>query len=675
MPFQKLTIALLAVVLGAAAQARSQEIVGTNVVPHIQSPMLKWRRPPDPELSARAELFLRNTTEQEIVLSDLSQVQFDGQTPQELLEDSQWAWHDTPAVWKPEAISLSPGEMMVWKINGQSAGWGVDTWHRIQWPSGIESSYRIETPTCHLSAIAFLATDSDGKVIDQPFPNRAVIHVKNSDTRSIQMGEVRLWAPTGEFDGRVFRSLPGPFIPATLPSDGTVRSGEKGILLLDSIQVPLGQLLVEVTYRTEGDPSASSMWAAVKVKSEVFDISGGWIASNIGQRNSLTIDEYLKTLSRMHINTGQIQEVDGYTNDAKRYQQYPFKRFNRMADLARYDTDELLPTIHAVEFIGEPQFGGGSPVAPQRVWEMLEPYRTSRLPTSVTLSEERTWRYYAGLSDYPHYDAYRVIAPAADHWRGYDWGGSKIGWGAPLETIGEMTRSLRQLSRPAPIAYWSQGAHDDWSSFWHPRRESPTPDELRSQAWHGLANRVTSLYWFNLSLKSLVKFPDLIDPITRINREIRLLDEFFLCGDAYENRVVSEGDRPSWEIASIAAPDGILLTVHDLSYQPDLDSRVFRFEKRTDQWRFRLPPWLDQPLTVFAIDADGPREVDFIAEKGWLQISDSVKVVGIYIATTDSSLTARMEALQRFLVDKEQATGFDPAGNAQDLQRLAEYLE
>ena len=32
----------------------------------------------------------------------------------------------------------------------------------------------------------------------------------------------------------------------------------------------------------------------------------------------------------------------------------PMKRFNRLWPLNRYDTDEMLPTIHAVEFLGEP---------------------------------------------------------------------------------------------------------------------------------------------------------------------------------------------------------------------------------------------------------------------------------------------------------------------------------
>jgi hypothetical protein len=38
---------------------------------------------------------------------------------------------------------------------------------------------------------------------------------------------------------------------------------------------------------------------------------------------------------------------------------------NRLQPFERYDTDAMLPRIHAVEFLGEPQYGGGKPVAPQ----------------------------------------------------------------------------------------------------------------------------------------------------------------------------------------------------------------------------------------------------------------------------------------------------------------------
>lgn len=75
-----------------------------------------------------------------------------------------------------------------------------------------------------------------------------------------------------------------------------------------------------------------------------------------------------------------------------------------------------------------------------------------------------------------------------------------------------MTRSLRELNRPRPIACWSQGAHHDWNGYGGRNRGSPTPDELRLQSYHALANRITSLYWFNLSVRSLVAFPDLSSP-------------------------------------------------------------------------------------------------------------------------------------------------------------------
>ncbi|MEZ6097658.1 MAG: hypothetical protein R3E01_01675 [Pirellulaceae bacterium] len=422
------------------------------------------------------------------------------------------------------------------------------------------------------------------------------------------------------------------------------------------------------------DGTEESLWAHVRIKRDVFDVSGGWVASEVGDRNSLMIDEYLQTLKRMHINTGQIQDVSGFTDDPQRYAVLPLKRFNRLWPLSRYDTDNMLPTIHAVEFIGEPQYGGGRPVPPQEVWEKFAPYQPSRLPTSVTLSEEHSWRYYAGLSDFPHFDAYRVTAPAADSWGGYDrWSGQQIRWGAPLETIGTMTRSLRDLNRPRPIAYWAQGAHHDWGSRRSSRRGSPTPDELRSQAWQGLANRITSLYWFNLSVKSLGKFPDLIEPITRVNREVRMLESLFLTGDAFEYRREVSNDKPDWDLNSIANADTILMIAHDLTYQPDATSNEFTFVTRAGTFSFRLPHWLQQPsLSVFGVDADGTHDIKYVTTDSDITVTDPVRVVGIYLATIDQSLRARIDGTHRQLLQSEAACTFDPAHNAEHLKTLRE---
>ena len=204
------------------------------------------------------------------------------------------------------------------------------------------------------------------------------------------------------------------------------------------------------------------------------------MAERIGAGHSLHFEPYLRTLRRMHVNSGMHQEVSGYS-DTDLFERYPLKYMNRLQPFSRYDTDAVLPRVHAVEFLGEPQYGGGRPVPPQEVWKELAPYASTRMPTSVTHSEERVWRFYAGLSDYPHYDAYRVTAPSPDAWSRYDrWGDKNIRWGAPLETIGDMTRSLRDLNRPRPIAYWSQGAHAGWCCYGGRGRTSPTPDELRA---------------------------------------------------------------------------------------------------------------------------------------------------------------------------------------------------
>ena len=46
---------------------------------------------------------------------------------------------------------------------------------------------------------------------------------------------------------------------------------------------------------------------------------------------------------------------------------------------------------------------------------------------------------------------------------------------------GRLAILLRELSRPRPVAYWSQGAHHDWRGYGGRKRTSPTPDELRAE--------------------------------------------------------------------------------------------------------------------------------------------------------------------------------------------------
>lgn len=645
------------------------ELVGLSVTPHEQSPNLRYRRAPSPELGARVELFWRHNAASPLVMGPDFQARFDGATPAEWLRKGEWAWHDTPSARTNQTITLPPGTLTVWTFNSRATRWGTGTTHQIEIPGAATQPIELTlaAPRAWLSAVTFLGSGPSVA------PDRVVAHIANQTGQPLALRALRFWLPAGPAEFRVLHPQPWQTNLSGFPESLVIPPGEKGGFAAATGPLPLSYAAVEVETRGP-DGRASSLWAHLRIKREVFDLSGGWVAEGLGGSNTLHAVPYLKTLRRMHLNAGMHQHVPGYS-DTPLFDRYPLKYMNRLEPFEAYDNDAILPRIHAVEFLGEPQYGGGRPVPPQEVWAAFLPYEPTRLPTSVTHSEERVWRDYAGLSDYPHYDAYRVTAPSPDAWTLYDrWGGERLRWGAPLETIGDMTRSLRELNRPRPIAYWSQGAHAGWDRYGGRTRTSPTTDELRAQAYHALAHRITSLYWFNLSLKSLVKFPDLIEPITRVNREIRLMEDLLLEGDAFEYHRLLEAGQPAWDLASVTAPRGALLFALDLAYVPDPRDKVFRFTPRDGTWTFRLPAYLAKPAEVFRLDADGLHDVTARIEPGTVTIRDRVDVAGIYVLAPEPGLRQRLQARHADLRRFEEGLGFDPGRQAADLETLRSLL-
>ena len=657
-------------------RSETLRLEGVTVTPHLQSREMRYRQTTDLSLGARTQLFIRNVSDSTLLLEPDVDILLRGRRPKDLLEADEWAWYDFPDAWKDQPLMLAPQTMTVWTWNGKRQEWGVGTSADLSFSLSREDEATaqfevpIQKPQVWLSAVTFLGKE------ENPFPDRLILHVANQKESPLKLESCRLWLPENNSTWRVL--LPQEWMSdlETFPRDGAIPSGDRGGAIVSTGTLPLTYTALEVRLRNSGNDRVT-LWAYLRIKREVFDIRGGWVSSKVNGLSMLTSELYLKTLMGMHINTGHIGEVSGYTDDPELYSRYPLKRFHKLADFARYDTDSMLKHIHAVEFLGEPQYGGGRPVHPMEVWRRLTPYQSTRLATTVTHSEERIWRFYAGLSDYPHYDAYRVCAPSPDSWRLYDrWGEARIRWGAPLETIGEMTRSLRELNRPASIAYWSQGAHDGWGHYGGRQRTSPTPEELRAQAYHGLASRITSLYWFNLSLKSILKFPDLIEPIRMVGREIRLLEDYYLEGDAYHYERLMKDGRPDWDVSVIAGPRGAVLFALDLNYKPDTEEKVFRFEPpRSSVITFPLPAYLRNPLKVLRVNAGEVTSVPFELTARGIRITAEFGDVGMFVAIHRSGIEEQLEERRRQLVAFEASFGFDPARSSTDLEQLKAMME
>jgi hypothetical protein len=182
-------------------------------------------------------------------------------------------------------------------------------------------------------------------------------------------------------------------------------------------------------------------------------------------------------------------------------------------------------------------------------------------------------------------------------------------------------------------------------------------------------------------MKSLAKFPDLLDPIRRVGREIQLLKPILESATAYRYERINQEGKPSWDLSSIVNADSAILVANDLAYSIDKKTRTFGFSSRTASLPFDIPVWLESlraegGLDCFEIDADGPKPVGYKLEDRGITIeAKEVKVVGIYVVSRDKSLRQRLIEQAAGLDQREKSLGFDPIGNPEDLKRLQSWVD
>jgi hypothetical protein len=164
--------------------------------------------------------------------------------------------------------------------------------------------------------------------------------------------------------------------------------------------------------------------------------------------------------------------------------------------------------------------------------------------------------------------------------------------------------------------------------------------------------------------------------MTRIGREIRMLEEYYLEGDATSHQRVLRDGLPDWDLDVVASSRGALLFALDLAYQPHPERRIFEFgPPRAVQFNFPLPAYTRAPVEVFRVDADGLTQVEHSVQDGRIKISDSASRIAIYVAAASSSEMDRIEARRMALVAGEESINFNPAASPNDLAVLRELAK
>ncbi len=249
------------------------ELAGVAVTPHVIADSMRYRRPRDPTLGAKVQLFLKGPCE--IPLNSQGTYlgpKFNGRTPLDLLSSDEWAWHDLG-----KAATVPEGALSVWTFNGKQSSWGVGKEFELS-ANGLEATQvPIAEPSCWIEAATFLA--KEGHIL----PSTIVLHVANNSSQVLSTSTLRLWLAS---DANNWQLL---WPQEAIQAESNIPAGDRGCLVLQTNQpLPLTYAALELK------SSRGSIWAHLRIKRETFDISGGWI----GEVQSKTIRDGVQITDR-----------------------------------------------------------------------------------------------------------------------------------------------------------------------------------------------------------------------------------------------------------------------------------------------------------------------------------------------------------------------------------------
>jgi hypothetical protein len=641
------------------------EIAGVTVIPHYVSGEIPNYRDEEKYLSkynpgALIRIFVRNTDLNSAINPE---VLFNGKAGQELIGSNIVSYCDVPDI-RVDVTRLSteiPASAMdcyllnVVDSNFYANGINLKFRDKISGRT-TEKLISINAPDLYASRMVFNSTDGS------KFPDGFYIYFNNNADQDVQIGEVRIWEA-----GKTYTEH--AWVESLLPEKITWFGEQSNIpargmngAWVTTGKLPFGETIIE--FEVKRNSAVEKMYYVVKPMIINFDIGLGWDFNLLGKSEA-----YCKTMKFMHFNTVN-GDAAAFLAHKEWSEKYPMKRFSKLEAEASTNDENTLRTIHGSEFFGEPQFGKRPA---QEIFNFYTSYRKSGFPTTLTLSHEPGFFLYAGVVDFAHFDAYRVVAPHADKWGEYKkYENKNVKWGSPLETIGDYMRTLNRISYPNPVAAWAQAMADDWGSRSRKNAGNPNNLEMRIQAYEAIANGASSLYWFNMGGKTVLNNRSSLAEIQRINREI------MVAGDLLTKTTPFWGQNRFMDIDLnvLTGPDFAALFAIDLKYKVSDKNQFVSSGKRSETMAFKVPAYLHQCNASLKISHDGISEVNIKISNGNAIITDTLETTGLYILyhsiKTDMKdlLTRRYNEIKA----SEASYEFDPINNDSDFGVLTDEV-
>ena len=636
------------------------EIVGVTVVPHFISGEIPGYGD-DVAYNVKGShirIFIRNC---DSLAGILPQVRFNGLSGPELINSGIVSYCDVPEI------------RLINKITSEIPPEAVDCYilnviDSTFYNNGItlsitdtktdrytEKQISITPPVFFASRIAF--TSSEGSV----FPDGFYMYLNNDSQKDITINDVIIWSASSYYSNHYWKVTVSPLGLNWYGSQGRIPSGDINGAYVKTGKLPFGEILVEVDYSS--DATNHKMFYAVKPMVINFDFALGWGVTYLANSEA-----YCKTMKYMHLNTvnGGTEE---FFNKKDLYEKYPVKTFSRLQEYSRTSIESVIKRIHGEEHFGEPQF---DKKPAQEMYNYYSFFRHSAFPSTLTLSHEPGFNAYAGVVDFNHFDAYRVVAPHADRWGQYDkYGEKNVKWGAPLETIGDYMRTLNRISYPNRVAAWTQAMSNGWNSF--SRVAYPNNLEMRIQAYEAVANGATSLYWFTLSGKHLKNHRFNLAEIQQINREIMVVGDMLTKTVPYswENKFMD------MDINVLAGPSFAALFAIDLKYNISKSNQFVSSGPRTETMSFKLPAYLHNCNAAVKVTHNGVTSVDVSILNGSAIITDTYFMTALYILYNSDKENMAGVLTENFnkLIQLENSYGFDPINNDTDWNALVREID